>query len=125
MKKKNIEKRRFNRAKTCIPVKYYKIGAYGPEMVKSATLSNNLSEVGVRFKSPEFVSRACRLIVEMEIPMFPKPIKAISKVAWIRKTDAGENFEIGNQFLEISDEDRKRVSEYVKSLTYDDGDEEE
>jgi len=104
-----------------IPIKYHKVGDYGPKALNANTISRNLSEGGVRFRTAEFVSRACRLIVEIEVPMFPKPVKAISKVAWIRKVDSGDNYEIGNQFLEISDEDKKRISEYVNSLTSDDG----
>jgi c-di-GMP-binding flagellar brake protein YcgR len=119
MKKEYVEKRRFQRAIARIPIKYYKVGDYGPKALKASTISRNLSEGGVRFRTAEFVSRACRLVVEIEMPMFPRPIKAISKVAWIRKVDSGDDYEIGNQFLEISADDRKHVSEYVKSLTSD------
>jgi len=59
---------------------------------------------------------ACRLILELDIPMFTKPVKAISKVAWIRKTDSGDEYEVGNQFLEMSKKDKELVSEYVSSL---------
>ncbi len=59
---------------------------------------------------------ACRLILELDIPMLTKPVKAISKVAWIRKSDAGDEYEVGNQFLEMSKQDKELVSEYVDSL---------
>ena len=48
--------------------------------------------------------------------MFTKPVKAISKVAWIRKTDSGNDYEMGSQFLEMSKKDKELVSEYVDSL---------
>lgn len=50
--------------------------------------------------------------------MCSKPIKAISRVAWIRKSDSGDEFEIGNQFLEISKQDKELISEYVDSITH-------
>ena len=81
-----------------------------------ATITKNLSEGGVRFKTAEFISRACRLVVELDMPMFTKPVKAISKVAWIKKSPTSDEFEIGNQFLEISKDDKSLVSEYVKGL---------
>ena len=60
---------------------------------------------------------ACRLILELDIPMVTKPIKAISKVAWIKKSNSGKDYEVGNQFLEISKKDKELISEYVNSLS--------
>ena len=109
------ENRRFPRVTTHIPVKYRKLR--DPEgTVKAGTITRNLSEGGVRFKTSEFISMACRLILELDMPMFTKPVKAISKVAWIRKEASGDDFEVGNQFLEISKQDKELVSEYVNSL---------
>ena len=119
----SAEKRRFPRIATHIPVKYRKLGD-SEGVMRGSTTTKNLSEGGVRFKAPEFISRACRLILEMDMPMFTNPVKAISKVAWIRKTSSGNDYEIGNQFLEISKSDRELVSEYIKgvSLYNDSGD---
>jgi len=111
------EKRRYPRITTHIPVKYRKLT--DPEDAdKNSTISKNLSEGGIRFMSPEFISRACRLILELDMPMFIKPVKAISKVAWIRKASSGNEYEIGGQFLEMSKKDKGLVSEYVNSLTF-------
>ena len=109
------EKRKFPRVVTHIPIKYRKLGD-SDDSARSGTITKNLSEGGVRFRSAEFVSRACRLVVELDMPMFTEPVKAISKVAWIRKTESGNDFEVGNQFLEISKKDKALVSEYVNSL---------
>ncbi|MFC1548363.1 PilZ domain-containing protein [Candidatus Omnitrophota bacterium] len=112
----NTEKRKFPRVNTHIPVRYRKLGDPETE-TRSSTITKNLSVGGIRFSAPEFISRACRLILELDIPMINKPVKAISKVAWIKKGEAGENYEVGNQFLEISKKDKALVSEYVSSLT--------
>ena len=108
------DKRKFSRVKTHIPVRYHKLrdGA-GIDGISSVT--KNLSEGGIRFRTSEFVSMACRLILELDVPMLKKPIKAISKVAWIRKTASGNEYEIGNQFLEISKDDREYVSDYIEN----------
>jgi len=114
------EKRRFPRIETRIPVKYRKLGDAGVQ--GTGTLTRNISEGGLRFRTREFISMACRLIVELDIPMIPKPVKAISRVAWIRKAPSGEDYEIGNQFLEISKQDKEVVSQYMDSLSvYNDG----
>ena len=112
---KHLEKRKFPRVKTYIPVKYRKLGDSAGTS-RAGVITKNLSEGGVRFRASEFISMACRLVLEMDMPMFNKPVKAISKVAWIRKTPSGDNYEIGNQFLEMSKKDKELVSEYINSL---------
>ena len=109
------EKRKHPRVNTHVPLKYRKLRD-GAGVPGESSISRNLSEGGVRYKTAEFVSMACRLILELNIPMFTKPVKAISKVAWIRKTASGDAYEVGNQFLEMSKKNRKLISEYVDSL---------
>ena len=119
------EQRKHPRAKTHIPVRFRKLRD-GAGIDGTISISKNLSEGGVRFRTNGFVSRACRLILEMDVPMFSKPIKAISKVAWIRKADNGTEYEIGNRFLEMTKEDKELISEYVDSLIlYQDAEEQE
>jgi hypothetical protein len=110
------ERRKHERIKTHIPVRFRKLRD-GAGVSGDSSLSKNLSQGGIRFRTAEFISMACRLILELDIPMFVKPVKAISKVAWIRKTDSGNEYEVGNQFLEMSKEDKELISEYVSSLT--------
>ena len=119
------EQRKHPRAKTHIPVRFRKLRD-GAGIDGTVSISKNLSEGGIRFRTNGFVSRACRLILELDVPMFSKPIKAISKVAWIRKADNGTEYEIGNRFLEMTKEDKELISEYVDSLIlYQDGEEQE
>ena len=109
------EQRKYPRVKTHIPIRYHKLRA-GSGITGASSISKNLSQGGIRFRTAEFISMACRLILELDIPMFTKPVKAISKVAWIRKTNSGDDYEVGNQFLEMSKKDKELVSEYVDSL---------
>jgi len=101
--------------KTHIPVRFRKLRD-GADVVGESSISKNLSQGGIRFKTNEFISMACRLILELDIPMVTKPVKAISKVAWIKRAEAGTDYEVGNQFLEISKKDKELISEYVDSL---------
>lgn len=115
--------RKHLRVTTHIPVKYRKLKD-SIDVERTGTITRNLSEGGVYFKADEFISMACRLILELDMPMFTKPVKAISKVAWIKKSRSGDDYEIGNQFLEISKQDKELVSEYVNSLSHYNGNEE-
>ena len=108
-----IEKRRFQRIDSNLPLRYKNIKT---ATVPMGSLTKDISEGGVRFKTNEFISLACRLVVEITLPTVQRPIKAISKVAWIRKLSSGEQYELGNHFLEISKEDRNLVTDYVSRL---------
>ena len=108
-----IERRRFQRIDSNLPLRYKNIKT---ATVPMGSLTKDISEGGIRFKTNEFISLACRLVVEVTLPTVPRPIKAISKVAWIRKLSSGEQYELGNQFLEISKEDRSLITDYVSRL---------
>ena len=108
-----IEKRRFQRIDSSLPLRYKNIKT---ATVPMGSLTKDISEGGIRFKTNEFISLACRLVVEVTLPTVPRPIKAISKVAWIRKLSSGEQYELGTQFLEISKEDRRFITDYVSRL---------
>lgn len=109
-----MEKRRFTRANTRIPVRYRTLGepAGKPGI---GTLSADLGGGGVHFRAAGFISKSARLMLEIDIPG-ETPVKAIARVAWIRKAPFGDNYEIGNQFLEISKKDRELITDYVSSI---------
>lgn len=70
----------------------------------------------MRFRTNEFISLACRLVVEINLPAVGKPIKAISKVAWIKRVPSSDSYELGNQFLEITKEDKNHIATFVNNL---------
>lgn len=113
----NAEKRQYPRVQTHIHVRYRNLRD-GAAVPGESSISADLGEGGVRFRAGEFISMACRLILELDIPICSKPIKAISRVAWIKKADEGNDYEIGNQFLEMSKQDKDLVSEYVGSMNH-------
>jgi c-di-GMP-binding flagellar brake protein YcgR len=108
-----IEKRRFQRIDSDLPLRYKNIKT---ATVPMGSLTKDISEGGIRFKTNEFISLACRLVVEVTLPTVQRPIKAISKVAWIRKLSSGEQYELGSQFLEISKEDRSLITDFVSRV---------
>ena len=111
----NTEQRKHQRVEAHVPVKYCKL-RNGAGIKGASSISKNLSQGGVRFRAAEFISMACRLILEVDIPMSARSVKAISRVAWIRKSASVDNFEIGSQFIEMSEEDKKLISKYIGNL---------
>ena len=111
-------KRRYKRVSSNVPVVYKNLRV--PTELPAASIVRNLSEGGVCFQTSKFISLACRLVVEISIPSVLKPIKAISKVAWIRRIPLSDQYELGNQFLEITKEDKASILSFVnQSLSTD------
>jgi len=108
----NVEnKRRYKRVDSNVPVLYRNF--HIPTELPAGSIARNLSEGGVCFQTSKFISLACRLIVEISIPTALKPIKAISKVAWIKRMPSSDQYELGNQFLEITKEDKANILSFV------------
>ena len=110
----NEDKRRYLRVETRLPVEYkdLKKGNITPR----GSISRNICEGGMCFQSNQFMSLACRLVVEITLPNIPKPIKAISKIAWVKRIPSTEMYELGNQFLEIAKEDKAHISDFVNKI---------
>lgn len=111
----NEEKRKFPRLSSRFPLKYKDLRKANEE--PRGTVSKNISEGGLRFRSDRFISLACRLVVEINLPELEKSVKAVSKIAWIKKLPAGDDYEVGNQFLEISREDKKTIRNFIETET--------
>lgn len=107
------ERRRYNRIEYGLPVRYRNLRKAGD--APAAALTKNISEGGTCFNSSEFISLACRLVVEINLPNAQKPIKAISKIAWIRKLPSSDTYQLGNYFLEITREDRELIAKFVNN----------
>ncbi|MBL7071646.1 MAG: PilZ domain-containing protein [Candidatus Omnitrophica bacterium] len=108
----NSEKRKFERINSTVPLQYKKLKELSEGTVGAIT--QDVSEGGAKFLANEFLPLATRLVVELFLPAQPRPIKAISKVAWIRKAPSGNQYEIGNQFLDVGKDDKGQLAEYVK-----------
>lgn len=105
------ERRRYRRMESNLPLQYRNLKKIGES--STGVLSRNICEGGVSFKSNEFISLACRLVLEITLPMASRPIKAISKVAWIRKIPLSDQYELGNQFLEMTKEDKTHIVNFI------------
>jgi hypothetical protein len=110
------ERRQSPRMETSIPVRYTVLRD-GTEAVGTGSVTCNLSTGGLRFVADEFLSAACRLVLEFNIPAMEQPIKALSKVAWIQQSDGANDsrYDVGSQFMEITARDRELIAKYVSS----------
>ncbi|MFH1593166.1 MAG: PilZ domain-containing protein [Candidatus Omnitrophota bacterium] len=105
------DKRKYSRVESRFPLKYRDLKKSGEEF--RGTVSKNVSEGGIRFRSDRFISLACRLVVELNLPAMDKPIRAVSKITWIKKLPVGDDYEVGNQFLEIARDDKDSIRTFI------------
>jgi c-di-GMP-binding flagellar brake protein YcgR len=111
------EKRQYPRVETRIPVRYKK-QSDAAETPGSGSLTGDVSEGGLKLSTKEVISAACNLSLELDIPTLTQPIRATSKVAWIKNANTGEDYEyeVGNEFMEITKKDQELISQYINSL---------
>jgi hypothetical protein len=112
----STERRQSPRAKTSIPVRY-RVLRDGVEAVGVGSVTCDLGTGGLRFTANEFLSTSCRVALEFDIPALTQPIKAVSKVAWTRQADGGNDsqYTIGSRFMEITERDKELIAKYVSS----------
>lgn len=111
-----LERRRYVRSRYEEPVRFRKMD-YAEEVHFSGALARDVCENGIRFITDQFIPVHSRLMVEMNFPFSPKIVKVVAQPAWIREIPSSEQFEIGNCFLEITQEDRDIIRNYVRVTT--------
>jgi c-di-GMP-binding flagellar brake protein YcgR len=112
----SLERRQSSRMETSIPVRYRVLRDGGAEAVGTSSVTCDLSTGGLRFMANEFLSTACRLILELDIPALTQPVTAVSEVAWVQKAngeDAGQ-YRVGSRFMEITERDMGLITKYMK-----------
>ena len=105
------EKRSCPRINARIPIQFKDIQR--PIETYTGSLTKDISQGGVRFTSGDFLSIFTRLLLEISVPSFSRPIKAISKVAWIQKIPRSSQYNVGLQFMDMTEEDKKHLASFI------------
>jgi len=78
------------------------------------TLSKDISAGGLRVSAETFLAKDDRLVLLVELPGYPEPIRTIGQVAWQRHRSHSDVYEFGVEFLEITDHDQEAIATYVE-----------
>ena len=105
------ERRKFPRINARIPLQFKDIQR--PIETYAGSLTKDISENGVCFTSNDFLSIFTRLLLEISVPSFSRPVKAISKVAWIQKVPRSSQYNVGLQFMDMTEDDRKHLASFI------------
>ncbi len=81
--------------------------------------TSNISTSGMFLESDLLLDEGTEFVLEFTLPTVSKFIKARGKVVWVSKPGiVGVNYEspagMGVKFLEISEDDRKKVEEFIR-----------
>jgi len=115
MDQPSIDRRKFERLKTHIPITYKNLKSTSSRAM--SVHAKDLCEGGFCFVGHEFLSLGNRLAVSISMPTCPREVKVISTVSWVKKLSYGQEYEVGNKFFKISDRDRQEVARYVKVVS--------
>ncbi|MDD5424026.1 MAG: PilZ domain-containing protein [Candidatus Omnitrophica bacterium] len=106
------ERRQYERINTTMSVQYRGIRQASDSVINA--ISRDISTGGVRLLVNEFISVFTRLVLEIAMPSSPKPVRVVSKVAWVRKRPYGEQYEVGVEFMDMPDEDRRGIDDFIE-----------
>ena len=108
------EKRKHERYDAHVPLHFNKLSP-NQNSEGTGSVTRNLGRGGICFRASEFIPLAQRLILALSVPQIKDSIKVISKVAWIKKVEPGDEYEVGIQFLEMKKKDKESITDFLKS----------
>jgi len=107
------DRRKSPRLYSRIPIQYKDVKQY--YTVFKGTLAKNIGENGLRVISNEFIPISTNLILDIFLHSIGQ-IRAICRVVWIEKIRYIEQYDIGMEFIEITDENRGYITDYIENL---------
>ena len=109
-----MEKRKGPRFSSRIPMRYKKLERSSQEF--KGSLMRNISAGGARMTIYEFLPLNFRLVAEIPLISGLKPLQGVCRVAWVEKAAFSEQYDVGLEFLNLNQEDKKQITEFTANL---------
>ena len=110
------ERRKFIRLNINVQINYAVI----VDSTKYATTTQNISAGGICLMTDNPLKRGDILKLDIILPEDPPTISAIGKVVWVKSfnivTEEKTRYDVGVEFTELSEAERKRIQKYVFSV---------
>jgi len=104
-----LGKREFPRMRYPVPIRF------GGEAARPQdTLMKDIGAGGIRLLSRDFLPIDARIKLEFFLTPASEAFQAVGKVIWIQKVPYSYQHEVGIQFLDISEANRKRIRHFVE-----------
>lgn len=114
-----IERRRYPRLRAAV-IEY---SFLDKESIQEAAFTRDVGAGGISIIVNEKIETATTLLLKIYLPEYNDPLRAKGKVVWrqesIFKLPKTTRYDIGIEFLEISEEDKQKISEYVQKPGYE------
>lgn len=79
-------------------------------------MTADISQGGLRFYVSEFVPKGTVLKLRLTLKNIFFTFEALAKVAWVREEPHKDRYEVGVEFLNISNEDSLLLMGYIKKI---------
>lgn len=79
-------------------------------------LTKDISQGGICFFIQESVPQNSLLEIRLALEKIPFSFKTIVKTKWIRKVAHSERYEVGVEFVNLSEDATKHLLQYIKSV---------
>jgi len=115
------ERRKFPRFNLLVDVSFKKKASFKKEKF---SVTKNISGVGVCLISYEELKEGDDLELKVFMPESKKPMKVMGRVAWVRQFIIGDpqegmRYDVGVEFLDISEEEKEKINQHLFSLVTD------
>lgn len=106
-----VERRRYPRLEIELALQYREIGDF--ERLPQESVARNISEGGISFRVDRFLPLGNRLITSLSLEPHSEILKTVVKIVWIQKDPHADSYDIGCQFINISEEGRRRLQRFL------------
>jgi c-di-GMP-binding flagellar brake protein YcgR len=113
-----MERRKFLRIEDSLPVRYTKAVKKMEEVEFKDTIRVNIGGGGVKLILEENLPKGTILAMHISIPDPEEgfiPVFATGRVVWSEVIEENEKYGVGVEFLNIDEEDRRKIVKYVES----------
>lgn len=116
-----LERRKYVRLDLPVSIKYAVISRDKQAVSHPAghtAVSKNIGGGGLMIEVPllvdEFMMTKSLLKVEIDLPDVAAQIHAVARIVFAKRSDAEDCYHLGLSFIEIDEQDRKRIIDFAK-----------
>ncbi len=106
------ERRRFVRIPESSSISYRIM----PNIKTGDYLTKDISQGGIRFFVHNFIPRGSLLKIRLNLKNISFSFEAMVRAVWIIEEPRSERYEVGVEFINISDEATKHLINYIKDI---------
>ncbi len=106
----DAERRRFGRTDLLVRVEYSTIDEIFSEFTR------DINEGGLFIETEKPRPTGTEVVLRFNLPGNQEPLQTVGRVVWVRSATDLDPAGMGIEFDELSDEDRDRINEMIRSL---------